>query len=200
MGDHQANGEAGAAVRDVERQVRVLKLSLESKLGFQLEDSDPVLAWLPRHAADVINRYRVGVDGKTPEQRRTGKVWRKPALEYGERVFFREALGGATRKNALAVVTQEGRYIGHHGRSGALLVLTSEGVKRGTSFRRVPSSEKWIKEGWGKLRGLPWEIQARAPRVPAIGDDERPRERRGGARRAAKCALSSRLVVCLLRV
>ena len=171
VGDHQANGEAEAAVRDLKRQVRVLKISLESKLGLQLKDDDPVLAWMPRHAGDLINRYRRGEDGKTPEQRRTGKQWRKPALEYGERVFFREAVA-AGLKNSFEAVMQEGRYIGHHGRTGALLCITPEGVKRGKSFRRLPAEERWVTEGWSALKGLPWEIKARASRVPAIGDGE----------------------------
>ena len=56
-GDHQANGEAEAAVREVKRQVRVMKSSLDEKLGFKLTDSDPILAWLLRHAADLLTRY-----------------------------------------------------------------------------------------------------------------------------------------------
>ena len=126
VGDHQANGETEAAVRDLKRMVRVSKISLESKLGFQLKDDDPVLAWMPRHAGDLINRYRRGDDGKTPEKRRTGKEWRKPALEYGERIVFREAVNPGI-KNTLEAAVREGRYIGRHGRTGALLCATPDG-------------------------------------------------------------------------
>ena len=67
--DHQANGEIEVMVREVKRQVRAIKMDLESKLQRKLEDRHPVLAHLPEHAASVINRYRKGPDGKTPLQR-----------------------------------------------------------------------------------------------------------------------------------
>ena len=86
------------------------------------------LAWLPRHQADQVNRYKVGDDGKTPEQRRTGKMWRKPALEFGERVMIREAQTAQQRhRNAFEAKMIYGRYIGHHGRTGSLLVLNEDG-------------------------------------------------------------------------
>ena len=176
-GDHQANGEIEAAVREVKRQCRVLKYALESKLGRQLKDDDPMLAWVPRHAADLICRYRRGEDGKTPEQRRTGKQWRKPALEFGERVLFREARADpGARLSTFAPVMEEGRYIGHHGRTGVLLVMTKEGVRRGLSFRRVPEEQRWTTDGWEELKGFPWEVKPRerSLRVPAVGGDEAP--------------------------
>ena len=55
----------------------------------------------------------------------------------------------------------EGRYIGHHGRTGSLLVLTPEGVKRGVGVRRLPPAERWSREGWDLLRGLPWDVVSR---------------------------------------
>ena len=60
--DHAANGEIEVAVREIKKQVRVGKLALESKLKKKLREDDPVIAWLPRHSADLINRYRIGED------------------------------------------------------------------------------------------------------------------------------------------
>ena len=142
QGDHQANGEIEAAVREVKRQCRALKYALEAKLGFQLEDGDPMLSWLPRHAADLISRYRRGEDGKTPEQRRTGKQWRKPALEFGEAIMYKPAVA-QTRPSGLQPKMELGRYIGHHGRSSALLVMTPEGVRRGKAFTRLTKDRRW---------------------------------------------------------
>ena len=172
-GDHQANGEIEAAVREVKRQIRACKYALEARLGTQLEDGDPVLSWLPRHAADLISRYRRGLDGKTPEQRRTGKQWRKPAIEFGEKILFREAQAQA-RLSTVEPVMSEGRYIGHHGRKGTLLVMTSEGVKQGVSFRRLPADQRFTLEGWTTLRGFPWDVRPKARSMPrpALGDGE----------------------------
>ena len=50
------------------------------------------------------------------------------AMAFGEGLYFRE-VGEGTR------VLKEGRYVGHHGRTGSLMLMTSQGVKRGTGFR-----------------------------------------------------------------
>ena len=163
-GDHQANGLAEVAVREVKRQVRVMKSSLEEKLGITLSDEDPVLAWLPRHGADLLTRYRKGEDGRTPEQRRSGKAWRRPALELGERLFYREAVAAESNKNDLHMKMLEGRYIGHHGGTGALLVITPNGVKKAQGVRRLPPEQRWDAQGWTSLRGYPWDVAHRAGR------------------------------------
>ena len=159
-GDHQANGLVENAIREVKRQIRVLRSALEEKVGRVLPDEDPMLAWLPRQAADLLNRYKKGADGRTPEVRRSGKQWRKPAIAFGERLYFRE-VGEGTR------VLKEGRYVGHHGRTGSLMLMTSQGVKRGIGFRRMPNADRWDPTGWDQLRGIPWELSA--PR-PAAGE------------------------------
>ena len=81
LGDHQADGAIQVAVQEAKKHVRTGKVALESKLRMKLADDDVALAWLLRHQADQVNRYKVGDDGKTPEQRRTGvakacyRVW-----------------------------------------------------------------------------------------------------------------------------
>ena len=154
VGDHRSNGLAENAVREVKRQVRVLRSSLEEMIGKVLREDDPVLAWLPRHAADLMCRYRKGPDGRTPEHRRCGKNWRKPAIAIGEKLYYREVGEGVRH-------LKEGRYIGHHGRTGSVLVITADAVKRGTGVRRLADCDRWVADGWDALRGLPWEVTAR---------------------------------------
>eukprot|EP00974_Lingulodinium_polyedra_P026370 2543977-Lingulodinium_polyedra.AAC.1 len=81
-GDHAANGLAEVGVRELKAQTRVLRSQVESRLGARLARDDPLLAWLPRHAGNCMSRYRVLEDGRTPEHRRTGKRWRRPAVEF----------------------------------------------------------------------------------------------------------------------
>ena len=73
VADHRANGAIENLCREIKRQVRVLRSSLEEKLGRILKEDDPVLSWFPRHSEDLICRYK-SVDGKTPEQRRSAWV------------------------------------------------------------------------------------------------------------------------------
>lgn len=117
-----------------------------------------MLAWLPRHAADLLNRYKKGADGRTPEVRRSGKQWRKTAIMFGERLYFRE-VGEKTR------VLKEGRYVGRHGRTGSLLLMTADGVKRGVGFRRMTAMDRWDPAGWDQLRGSPCKLNAPRPAV-----------------------------------
>ena len=58
------------------------------------------------------------------------------------------------------------------GRTGSLLVLTEDGVKRGVGVRRLPIQERWNKEGWDKLRGLPWDVKSRRSAIPAVQGEQ----------------------------
>ena len=53
---------------------------------------------------------------------------------------------------------KEGRYIGHHGRTGSILVMTPDGILRGSGARRMPEENRWPKEGWDSLKGYPWDV------------------------------------------
>jgi len=122
LGDHQANGMIEQAVREIKAQVRVLKSSLEEKLQLKLDDKHPLLAWIPRHAADLISRYRVGHVRRTAEHRRTGRAWNRPVMQFGDKVMFKmsESPEERRRRGSLEPVTREGWYIGHHARSGTV--------------------------------------------------------------------------------
>ena len=138
----------------------MLKSSLEEKLGLTLKDDGPILAWLPRHGADLLSRYRKGEDGRTPEQRRSGKAWRRPALEFGERLYYREAGAKGASKSTLQMKMLEGRYIGHHGGTGSLLVITTEGRQKGT-WRSTPNSGREVEtSGLDGLERLPLECSS----------------------------------------
>eukprot|EP00435_Cladocopium_sp_Y103_P052687 s1304_g16.t1 len=148
--EHQANGMVEQVCKEIKMHIRVGRSASEEKLNQALGDTDPLLAWLPRHVGDLLNRYRKGSDGKTPEQRRSGKQWRKPAIAFGERLYYRPV--GAVERTPLKV----GRYIGHHGRTGTLLLMTDSGVVRGQGIRRLSPADQWTTED-------PWEVASRRP-------------------------------------
>ena len=45
VGDHEANGDIESFIRDIKRRQRAVKSTLETRLGFVLDDDEPVLAW-----------------------------------------------------------------------------------------------------------------------------------------------------------
>ena len=65
-GDFMENGRVEMAVREVKRQCRTLRISGEPNPSVHIADDNdsPLLSWLPRFAAQVINKMRIGKDEK----------------------------------------------------------------------------------------------------------------------------------------
>eukprot|EP00972_Heterocapsa_arctica_P104353 15382221-Heterocapsa_arctica.AAC.1 len=74
-----------------------------------------------------MSRFRIGQDGKTPEQRRARCKWKRPMVTFGETVFFRPIVtrvrtGGEDRMNREV-------FVGHHERTGASMFRTPVGLR-----------------------------------------------------------------------
>ena len=66
-GDHQANGLAEVGVREIKARTRILRSQLEQRLGSRIDPKDPLMSWIPQHAANCVSRYRLVADGRTPD-------------------------------------------------------------------------------------------------------------------------------------
>ena len=152
-GDHAANGLAEVGVREINSQTRVLRSQLEQRLGNRIDEKDPLMSWIPRHAAKCASRYRLMDDGRTPGQRRSGKTWKRPVVEFGESVHFKPV----GENNAMRGGDQRmlrGVYVGHHERASAAIFLTPGGVKRGTRIARMLEHERW-----DRVFSATWQLQ-----------------------------------------
>ena len=97
-------------------------------------------------------------DGRTRDQRRCGKIWKRPVVEFGESEHFRQV----GENNALRGGDQRllrGVYVGHHERSGAAMFLTPDGVKRGTRIARMMEHERWERVFSATCVGVPWQLR-----------------------------------------
>ena len=153
-----ANGRVDMAVREVKRQCRTLRISAEHNTSVRIADDSPLLSWLPRFAAHVMNKMVIGKDGKTSEMRRTGRRWRKPMEQFGEKVWFRKI--GEHGVSSFASRMTPGIFVGHHDRTGAVLCITKNGVVRGISWTRQTLSDAWESTNWEGLCGTPWRMVA----------------------------------------
>ena len=63
--DPHANGGAERAVQDVKAQMRAIKIGFEMRLQAPVIPTWAIIEWMIPHAADLINRFFVGADGKT---------------------------------------------------------------------------------------------------------------------------------------
>ena len=178
-----SNGIAEAAVREVKRMVRAILSELETKLKIEVGVDHPILAWIARHAAFLMTRFRIGEDGKSAYERTLGRPWRRPTIVFGEQVMFKP-VGSRHKRGSLDARVCMGRYVGTS-RNADLLIMTSEGISRGHSLHRRPEDEKWPVEGFEVLRGLPWRMSGPQERaspnrvgMPALeGEQPAPQHR-----------------------
>ena len=66
-GDHMANSRMEMAVREVKRQCRTLTISAEHNTGVRIADDSPLLSWLPRFEAQVVNKQNKNLQRWTNE-------------------------------------------------------------------------------------------------------------------------------------
>ena len=68
----QATGGAERTVQTIRKQFKALMLAAETRLKRKIKVDSAFLAWLPRHAAWLYNRYHVRADTKlTPYEENT---------------------------------------------------------------------------------------------------------------------------------
>ena len=87
-GDSSSNGNAECGVGLMKGHVRTLKIALERQLGCEISEDHGLLSWLVRHAASTYRRFHVGVDGRTPLERITGRRTGGPIAHFCEAVWW----------------------------------------------------------------------------------------------------------------
>ena len=83
-----SNGSVERAIREVDGTVRTAKLALEEHIGRKVMVNEDIFSRMVEHAADSINRYKVGKDGRTPRQRLLGRKDCPRITEFRELVVF----------------------------------------------------------------------------------------------------------------
>ena len=96
---------------------------------FFIDAKSCLIAWIPRHSANLMTRFKQYSDGKTAIQRLTGRRWGRPMVVFGERILVKVAAPRAARRAGLESAFVPAVYVGHHGRSGALMALTDHGER-----------------------------------------------------------------------
>ena len=141
VGESQSNGVVERAVRTITTQIRIMRLALQSQVGVNFSCLHPVTAWLVNHAADVINKFKVGYDGKTSYERVKGKPFKREVVEFGEKVFFRS--GKLDKQRKMEPRWSEGIYLGMCRRTGSAYIGHGSEVINAHAIRRVPIEDRW---------------------------------------------------------
>ncbi len=84
--DSKTNSVAERGVQSVEDMARVLRISLETKLGAVIPIGHPIMAWIVPHSAFLLNVLEVGHDGRTAYERLwenlTGGKWLRSVIRF----------------------------------------------------------------------------------------------------------------------
>ena len=164
--DPQSNGPCEKAVQDVTNHLRTVKLALEYRLKVDIRDDLPIMQWALEHAVFLLNMFHTGSDGMTAYERLTGRKWRRPLVEFGEKVLAKLKIKVRQRgevrkqKRKMAAKCVEAVWVGQLRRTGEhIVILPSGDAARCRTIRRVPFEHRWNPEKVLLVKGT--------PRVPA---------------------------------
>ena len=153
--DSQSNGVAERAVQSVECQARTILIALQKRLEVKAPVTHKIVTWLVEHAADMLNKFAVGPDGRTAFERIKGKKYRGEVVEFGRKILYRipcKPEGGLMTERWVP-----GIWLGKRFLSDEHLVGIEDGsVCVSSSVRLMPDSESWSVEWVNKIRGTPW--------------------------------------------
>ena len=85
--EHQLNGTMEVVVREIQKQIKVMKSALEERLKSEVPSTPPILAFLVERVGSFMSRYRVGRDGRTAIELPSGEPYRRQLVELEERVW-----------------------------------------------------------------------------------------------------------------
>lgn len=88
VGGSASNGYIESIVKVCQKQIRTLKIALESRIGSKVEKDNDILPWLIRHAGALLSRYKRGEDAKTAHERLRGRPFEAKVTEFGECVRY----------------------------------------------------------------------------------------------------------------
>ena len=154
------------AIQDIEGVIRALKASIEERIGVVVPPKHPVLEWLIEYAADVLNRYKVGVDKKTARERSVGEHRSRPVAEFGEIVYWPPEFLDSGRVYQLEPKFKEGIWLGVDARTSEAIICTEDGAVIARSVKRRPIGEAFDS---GKLLDI--KYTPTNPRMPKAKDD-----------------------------
>ena len=84
VGESRSLGEASIHIQILQGQIRTLRDALGSRYGKRIDGPSVMIPWMVQHAARIINRFRVGKDGRTAHQRVKGRGFQQETVQFGE--------------------------------------------------------------------------------------------------------------------
>ena len=145
----------------------------------ELPMAHPSLPWLVGYAAQLLNRFRKGVDGKTAYERLKGKPYRKQLSSIAEVVMCTPLARERGAMNKLEERMFKGMYAGLIDKSDELVPLTREGALKCRAVKRLLPDDRYDKKFLMEVKGTPCEpVPGRKPEVVPLKIVDLPKEER----------------------
>ncbi len=133
------------------------KLAVESKSGSKFENDNVLIPWLVMHTGEILTRFKMGPDGRTPYFRLKGKHPRTKMIPFGEKVMYMPAKDTREKKNKLEPRFEDGIWVGIDAEASEAVILTPTGVKLARSVKRLPEDERYSATFLNTCKGAPWD-------------------------------------------
>ena len=158
-GESQSNGLAESAIKELVDHVRTLKMSLEHRLRGRLPNKLSVMAWLVEHSSYVLNRCKLGTDGRTAYGRLHGKESTARLCEFGERILW-----CVPRKHRckLDARWRYGIVLGRASNCDQNYIGLADGsIVTARAIVRLVPSLRWSMEKVGAVTGVPMDVKTK---------------------------------------
>jgi len=159
--DSQSMGIAERAVQEIEGNVRTWLSHLEEKLGSPVKGNSPMIIWLIEHVSSIMNRSKVGTDGKTPHARTRGKESKTKHVPFGEKVLWMVSKERRRKEPKMSPRFHYGAFVGINETTGEYLLLTPGGLERARTIRRLPDEDRWDMVFVNSCIGTPWDFEGK---------------------------------------
>ena len=185
----KSNGKMENAIKLWQEQLRTIKHYTESKLKKRIEVDGAIFSWLVPYVSEILNKFKVGLDGVTAYERTTAHRCRHFVVGFCEVVdFILETDKSNIHKADSRVGT--GVFLGYVWRSTEYLIGTKDGILRCRTIKRKaeevsydPSCteylniryDDYILEGASTTQQVSFPRGAEALPVPSRGRDFVPR-------------------------
>ena len=125
-------------------QVRALKLQLENNYGTHLTSKHPIMPWMVKHAAYLLNRYAVHAGGNASYYRRWNKEHMTPICEFGETVLH--MLPTAKHRPKMEARFFQAIWLGKDTSTNENILGISKQIVKARTIRRQTKPEKYNKQ------------------------------------------------------
>ena len=144
----QARGSVERFHRTLMGQIRTLKSQLFNSYGIHLTVQHPLMPWLVRHTAYLLNRYAIHANGNISYFRRWYREHKTPICEFGETVKYMLPTSKLLPK--LEQRFFPGIWLGKDTASSENIIGIANKVVKARTIRRQPLPEKYKQATHGR--------------------------------------------------